>query len=276
MLEARTISRFFRSASLLAEVAGPGLHEPQRRQADRGDEAHRVAVLAHRDLPSRPAGCGPSSRGWAGSERSTSYTWVPALPPVPGEDPLAPHHPDVAAAQQDVVADEQQLLGVRPGRQLPVGELARCGAGDVGDDEALPVLEPYDDPPVGLGHVGLVDLRLLGVGAGGAVRRPPVVRSGAPPAPLARDRSSASIGIIRPPQPQGPTWSRVWSTYQSRSASQLWNGTSPSALRRRCGRVGGHQDRRRREHARRHHAADARVEIRPPPSAAFAGVSMGV
>ncbi len=41
--------------------------------------------------------------------------------------------------------------------------------------------------------------------------------------------SSGMPGHIRPPQPQAPTWSREWSTYQRSRESQSSNGRNPVA-----------------------------------------------
>ena len=90
------------------------------------------------------------------------------------------------------------------------------------------------------------------------------------------DVSLSIIGTIRPPQPHGPTWSRVWSTYQSRRESQSEKRTNPFAL---AGGADGSETTRAAELASTPAATMppiARVEMRPPPSAAFAGVSMGV
>ena len=89
-------------------------------------------------------------------------------------------------------------------------------------------------------------------------------------------RSSAIIGTIRPPQPQGPTWSSgVVDVPVPQRVAVGERAPAPSRLRRRRRRVGDHQRRGRREQARRHHAADRQGrDAEPPPRAVFAGVSM--
>ena len=88
--------------------------------------------------------------------------------------------------------------------------------------------------------------------------------------------SSIAIGHIRPPQPHGPTSSAVCSTYQLRSEPQSSNGTSPVAL---AAGAEGSVRTTAAEVASTPAATmppSARVEMRPPPRAAFAGVSMCV
>ena len=110
----------------------------------------------------------------------------------------------------------------------------------------------------------------------GPLATAPSAADGATSADRARS-SLAIIGTIRPPpQPHGPTSSRVWSTYQSRSASQSWNRTSPSAL---AGGAVGSETTRAADVASTPAATMppiARVVMRLPPMAALAGVSMGV
>ncbi len=154
---------------LLTEPARLGLDERQGRQPGRGDQAHRVAVLAQRELPAGPGT--PVDEPRVGRVGEVDVEQDGAAGDLgAGTDGVLEHGTGRAAAdQQRVVADQQQPLGVGVRRELPGAELACTRAGDVGDHQAPTLLEPDDEATVGLGDVGLVDARLLDVGPGGAV-----------------------------------------------------------------------------------------------------------
>ena len=167
---------------LAGTAAGAGVHELQRRVAGGHHDPHRaVGVLPGRDRPAVDgAVVGDLGRGRVrqvdgdqvrvGDRRPEGQEGAvadDAAPPV-HRPRLVAHHEHVAVAQQQLGLD-QHRTGQRDAR-----ELAGPVAGDVGDHE-LAAGDAHHQGAVGLGDVALVDVGLLGVGAGAAApdrRRP--------------------------------------------------------------------------------------------------------